>query len=407
MTDRRAFILALGTFAAGTDAFVIAGILPDIARDLSTSIENAGLVVSVFAISYALGSPLMSALSTSWRRKSVLVVSLITFAFANILSSASPTLTVLLITRVLAALSAGLFAPAAYAVGAALGPAARRGTTLAIVVAGFSSATVVGVPIGVLIGQYIGWRGTLVFVAAITCVAATAVVKAEVPEANTDQQKIGLWQRLRPLSERNTIAVLLPFLIWSTANYALYTFVAPVFEWQLPATVISALLLMFGIGGVVGNLVGGLLYDRFGTSRPTVGCLLLLITALAAAEPARRSVILAGADALAWALCMAALYTLQQQRAIAVNPDESNLRLAVNNSAMYLGASIGSALGGVVVSKMSTGALPMASAAIASVALAALLMLPSPTGPRPLGAIIDQVMKETGAEKIDVPGSRL
>jgi predicted MFS family arabinose efflux permease len=278
---------------------------------------------------------------------------------------------------VLAALAAGLFAPAAYAVGAALGPAETRGRTLAVVVAGFSSATVLGVPLGVLIAQYVGWRGTLVFVAIITCVAITAIFRSELPEGNTDQQDFGLWHRLRPLGERKTIVVLLPFFIWSTANYALYTFVAPVFEAHLPSSVISALLFIFGVGGVLGNLIGGLLYDRFGTARPTSGCLLLLIAALAAAEPARRSLVLASGDMLAWALGMAALYTLQQQRAIAVDPTESNLRLAVNNSAMYLGASVGSALGGMIVSRMSVATLPLVSATIAIVALVALLILPS------------------------------
>jgi MFS transporter, DHA1 family, inner membrane transport protein len=101
MVDRRAFILALGTFAVGTDAFVIAGILPEMAHDLSTPVANTGLVVSVFAISYALSSPIVSALSANWRRKTVLVGALATFAAANVLSAVSTTLPVLLATRVL------------------------------------------------------------------------------------------------------------------------------------------------------------------------------------------------------------------------------------------------------------------------------------------------------------------
>src|SRR5690348_9644524 len=120
MVDSRAFILALGTFAVGTDAFVIAGILPEMAHDLSATIENTGLVVSVFAVSYAFGSPVVSALSANWPRKIVLVGGLATFTAANVLSAVSPTLFLLLATRVLAALSAGLFAPAAYALGSTM-----------------------------------------------------------------------------------------------------------------------------------------------------------------------------------------------------------------------------------------------------------------------------------------------
>jgi MFS transporter, DHA1 family, inner membrane transport protein len=98
--DRRVFLLALGTFAVGTDAFVIAGILPGIPRNLSTSIQSAGLVVSVFSVSYALGSPIASALTARWRRQTVLVGGLATFALANVLSAISPTLILLLATRV-------------------------------------------------------------------------------------------------------------------------------------------------------------------------------------------------------------------------------------------------------------------------------------------------------------------
>ena len=376
MVDARAFILALGTFAVGTDAFVIAGILPDIAKDLSATIESTGLVVSVFAVSYALGSPIASALSANWPRKIVLAGGLTTFAMANFLSAVSPTLSLLLATRVLAAFSAGLFAPAAYALGSTMGLPENRGRTLAIVVAGFSSAIVLGVPLGVVIGQRTGWRGTLVFVAAVSSVAALAISCAKISEPTADRRRATLRERLQPVGERRTVFVLLPFLIWSTATYALYTFVAPVLEAHLPRTAIPTLLLLFGAGGVAGNLIGGALFDTFGTGRPIRLCLVVLIAALAAALPASVSLVAAGADMVVWAMSMAALYTLQQQRVITVDPQQSNLRLALNNSAMYLGASIGSGLGGFIILRGSLTALPFASALIAVMGFVLLIFLP-------------------------------
>lgn len=393
MIDRRAFILALGTFAVGTDAFVIAGILPEIAHDLSVTIENAGLVVSVFAISYALGSPIVSALSANWRRKIVLVSGLATFAVANVLSGVSPTLSILLATRILASISAGLFAPAAYALGSTLGSPEVRGKTLAIVVAGFSSATVLGVPLGVLIGEYTGWRGTLIFVAVVSGLASLAIAWARIPEPADGQPKFHLGDRLRPVGERRTMVVLLPFLIWSTATYALYTYVVPLLETHLPAIAIPVLLLLFGIGGVAGNLLGGALYDAFGTTRPAYLCLVVLIAALAVARPAGELFVTAGVDMAMWAMSMAALYTLQQQRAIAVDPAQSNLRLALNNSAMYLGASIGSALGGIIILKASVSALPFATALIAAVGLLTLVLLPSRA---PLSAVSREILLPEG-----------
>jgi MFS transporter, DHA1 family, inner membrane transport protein len=136
--DRRAFLLALGTFAVGTDAFIIAGVLPEISTSVSSSLGATGLVVSVFSVAYAFGSPVVSSLSARWRRSTVLIGGLSVFTLANLLSAASPTLVILLASRVLAALSAGLVAPASYALASTFGTPRNRGKHLAVVAAGFT-----------------------------------------------------------------------------------------------------------------------------------------------------------------------------------------------------------------------------------------------------------------------------
>jgi MFS transporter, DHA1 family, inner membrane transport protein len=374
--DPRALMLALGTFAIGTDAFIIGGILPEIAQDLSASIGKTGLVVSVFSLSYALGSPIVSALSTRWRRSTVMIGGLAVFSVANLVSALSPTLGCLLATRVIAALAAGLVAPASYALASTLGSSHNRGKVLAIVAAGFTSAIVLGVPLGVFIGKYSGWRSSLIFVAILGAIAALSMFGAGVPEPSSIKRAPGHSEQLRIASRPETIIVLTPFLIWSIANFGLYTFVAAVLGRQLPATAIPLLLLLFGVGAVVGNFVGGALSDRYGTRWPTIICLVMLICALATIEPASSSIIGAGVTVIWWAICMAALFTLQQQRAIAAHPKYSNLALALNNSALYLGASLGAAAGGVVISKASLSLLAPASAAAAALGLLTILTLP-------------------------------
>jgi MFS transporter, DHA1 family, inner membrane transport protein len=121
------------------------------------------------------------------------------------------------------------------------------------------------------------------------------------------------------------------------ANFGLYTFIAAILRRSLPATAVPFLLLLFGLGAVAGNFIGGVLSDRFGTQRPTITCLTLLICALAGIEFTSSSLIAVGANMIGWALLMAALFTLQQQRAILVDPAQSNLLLALNNSVLYLG----------------------------------------------------------------------
>ena len=374
--DRRAFLLALGTFAIGTDAFIIAGVLPEISSSLSSSVGATGLVVSVFSVAYAFGSPVVSSVSARWRRSTVLVGGLGVFALANLLSAASPTLAILLASRILAALSAGLVAPAAYALASTFGGSRNRGKNLAVIAAGFTSAMVLGVPIGVFLSQYGGWRGSLIFVAVLGTIAAVSMFWAGVPESQSQKAAPDLRHQWRVVANTQTIFALVPFLIWSTANFGLYTFIAAILRRSLPATVVPLLLLLFGLGAVAGNFIGGVLSDRFGTRKPMIICLTLLVCALAGIEFTSSSLTAAGMNMIAWAILMAALFTLQQQRAILIDPAQSNLLLALNNSALYLGAAIGSAALGAVISEMSFAFVSPISAGVAALSLVALLFMP-------------------------------
>ena len=292
------------------------------------------------------------------------------------MSALSPTLACLLATRVMAALAAGLVAPACYALVSTLGGSDNRGKMLAIVGAGFTSAMVLGVPLGVIISKYTGWRGALIFVAILGAVAALCMLGAGVPEPDSTKSAPSLSEQMRILGRPETLIVLTPFLIWSIANFGLYTFIAAILGRLPSATAVPYLLLLFGLGCMAGNFIGGSLSDRYGPRRPTIFCLGMLICDLAAIQPASSSIAAAAVTMSGWGVCMAALFTLQQQRAIAVNPERSNLILALNNSALYLGASIGAAAGGLVISSVSLAFLAPTSAAVAVLGLVALLLLP-------------------------------
>jgi predicted MFS family arabinose efflux permease len=298
------------------------------------------------------------------------------FTLANLLSAASPTLVILLASRILAALSAGLVAPACYALASTFGASRNRGKNLAVIAAGFTSAMVLGVPIGVFLAKYGGWRGSLIFVAVLGAIAGVSMFLTGVPESQTQSTAATLRDQLRVAAKTQTIFTLAPFLIWSIANFGLYTFIAAILRRSLPATVVPLVLLLFGLGAVAGNFIGGVLSDRFGTRRPMITCLTLLICALAGIEFTSSSLIAAGVNMIAWAILMAALFTLQQQRAILVDPAQSNLLFALNNSALYLGAAIGSAAFGAVISAMSFAFVSPISAGVAALSLGALLFMP-------------------------------
>ena len=143
---RPLIVLAIGTFAIGTDAFVIGGVLPAVARSLGVSTSSAGLLVTAFAIAYAIGGPVLAVGTPRLPRRALMVSALALFVAANILAAIAPGYAMMLIARVFAALGAAAFVPAASAVASALAPTEYRGRALGTVVAGMTVAQVVGVP---------------------------------------------------------------------------------------------------------------------------------------------------------------------------------------------------------------------------------------------------------------------
>ncbi|MER7081185.1 MFS transporter, partial [Saccharopolyspora kobensis] len=167
----RVAVLALGTFAVGTDAFVVAGVLPEIAADLDVGIAQAGQLVTVFAIAYAVLSPVLATLTGAWPRRAVLLTALAVFVLGNIATALAPSYATVLATRVLAAAGASMFTPIAGAAAASLAPEGQRARAISLVVLGLTVSTALGVPLGTLLGSVTSWRGTMWFVAALGAAA--------------------------------------------------------------------------------------------------------------------------------------------------------------------------------------------------------------------------------------------
>jgi predicted MFS family arabinose efflux permease len=157
--------LALGAFAIGTEGFMIAGLLPALARDLNVGLPAAGHLVTAFSLAYAIGAPVMAVLTAGLERRRLLAVAMAGFSIANLLAAVAPGYAGLLAARLLLALSAASFMPAASGYAAALGGPERRGRALSMVTNGLTLAIIAGVPLGVLVGEGFGWRATFVGVA--------------------------------------------------------------------------------------------------------------------------------------------------------------------------------------------------------------------------------------------------
>ncbi|MFC4117249.1 MFS transporter [Nonomuraea zeae] len=365
-----ALVLALGTFAVGTDAFVVAGFLPEMAASLHVSEAAAGQSTTVFAAAYAIGSPVLATLTARLPRRRLLVGALIVLGLANVGSALAPSLPILIATRVLAALGAAAYTPNAGAVAASLVRPESRARALAVVVGGLTIATALGVPLGNVAAQWLGWRSALGLVAGLSGVVAAGVF-AIMPRLPGGPQ-VPLRSRLAVLRHPAVVRVLPLTVLGMAAAYTAYAYSVPALE-GVGVSAIGLMLFLYGAGAVAGNLLSGYATDRWGARRVlAIGYVLMALTMgilawLAASDvaiPVAVGVLMVGWGASSW--CQT---PPQQHRLISAAPGEAALLVSLNSSAIYAGIGLGTVLGGMTltweVSWMYGTAALLAAAALA------------------------------------------
>lgn len=360
--------LALGTFGSGTAAFVIAGLLPQVARGLSVSTAQVGLLLTVFAVVYALSSPLLTSVAGQMRARAVLVLALGLFAAGNLAGAIAPDYTILVAGRVIAAAGAGLYVPAATALAARMVDPRFRGRALAIVIGGSSAANVVGVPLGIAIASTSSWRIPFAGLAAVSLVSLAAVLRL-VPSLES-LPPLSLAKRVGALRQPVLLTALLATLLWTVGGFTAYTYVAPLLAQQAsltPASIAVALLL-FGIGSFAGNFLGGVAADRWGATVTCTTSLLVAAGLMLTLATVSTGLVLAGVWLLLWGTAAWTFFAPQQNRLISVMPSQPALALSLNLSALYLGIAGGSVLGALLVRAGHLTAVGLAGGLIAMLA---------------------------------------
>lgn len=344
----RIILLTLGMFALGTDAFIVAGVLPVIARETGVTEGLAGQLVTVFALAYGLGAPVLAATTGRLPRYCVLISALGLLCLANLASALSPSFSILLLTRILAGIFAASYTPLAFAVGIELAPPARRGQALALVVGGLNVATVLGAPFGTWIGEQFGWRLSFTLVAALAGVAFVLLVIFRLPVSAT-VASLSLRERLKPITQPQVVLTLLPALLWNVGVYVMYPYIAVLLQQNLHISDVSILLACFGLGILLANVMSGRLADRFDPQRLVVVILVTLIVVQLVLPLVMTTIIGGAIILLLWGLSFALLFIPQQQRLLNIAPEHANVVLALNNSALYLGIAGGAAVGGLAL----------------------------------------------------------
>ncbi|QYK42740.1 MAG: MFS transporter [Paracoccaceae bacterium] len=370
-------LLATANFVIGMGAFVVVGLLPPIAQDYALAPSVAGWVMTLYALVYAAASPLMVALTGQTDRRDLLVAGLMLFGVGAAVAALAPSFPVLLAARAVMALGAGVVTPVAASIAAGLSAPEMRGRVLATVFGGLTLAQVIGVPAGAWLGFAVGWPAAFVAVAVLAAGAAVALARAVPRGITVPGASLGALARVLASGWR-MVAVGFGVLFLG-GIYCVYSFFGAMMitRLDLSGAGISMLLMVFGLGAVAGNALGGRMADRIGTGRTLAilclaqGVTLPLVSGLTLPYAATALLV------ALWSVCGWSFMAAQQARLAALDPRNTSVMFALNASAVYLAASVGTLAGGWVLD--ATGgyaALGLAGTVFMALALASLAAVP-------------------------------
>lgn len=361
--------LTISAFAIGTTEFVIVGLIPTIASDLQVSLPSAGLLVSLYALSVAIGAPLLTALTGRVPRKTLLAALMALFTVGNLVAWRSPGYESLIVARILTGLAHGVFFSVGSVIATTLVPKDKAASAIATMFSGMTVAFVAGIPLGTFIGQHFGWRATFLVVALFGLVALVGSL-VFMPRRIAQTEPAPLARQLRVLTQPRLLLVYAMTAVGYGGSLIAFTYMAPLLE-QIagftPAQ-ISLVLVGYGVSVAFGNVWGGKLADRAGPVKALKRIFLLLALVLLALTLTVHFAGLAVLTMLAWGAVAFGnvpglqVYVVKQARHFA--PEAADIASGFNIAAFNLGVAGGSSLGGLIVERIGLAHTPWIAAAV-------------------------------------------
>jgi DHA1 family inner membrane transport protein len=359
--------LFLGMFVIGSTELLVVGVLDLIAADLRVSIPAAGSLVTAYALGLAIGGPILTAATIKLNKRTVLVGALVLFVLGNLVAVLTASYGLFLMARVLTGAVQGLFIAAAFAAGTAVVPPARTGRAMAVIISGVAVSGAVGVPVGTLVGQALGWRGSFT-AATVLAVAALIVILALVPSVPSTSGSAGSQAR-HAFAPRVLAVLALTFLVFASV-YAALTYIVPFLQTVtgISGALISVFLLAYGGAAAVGSFGGGRFADSNAARALIVGtigvavCLLALYVVGTVAVLVALVLLAAGVFAMGMASSM-------QYRVVSLAGPGGAFAQSLPASAANVGIAIGSFAGGVAIGSFTASAAVIAGLIIAVIAV--------------------------------------
>ncbi len=366
--------LAGGYFTLAVASLSVVGLLGHMFAGLAVSTSAVAYLVTAFALTYAVAAPTLQMLAGDLDRRTLILVGLCTISAGAITNALAWTYETALAGRCIMAIGASVVGPMASAAGAGLVAPERRGAALGYVFAGFTVATVVGVPLTAFSGDTVGWRATMMLIAGLALSVAFAVA-VTVPGGSRGT-KANFRAVANALTGKRTGLALIVTLFQMAGQFVTFAVIAAymVDRFNLAETSVPLILFLFGVGGIVGNLIATRLVDVLGPERLILNSLLVTAAILMMLQFAPSNVVVGVLLMFAWSVAGMLIYAPQQARLVAVAPDSGNLLLALNASMLYAGMAAGALLSGLLYELNGAQYLALGSSLLMLVGTGAFLL---------------------------------
>jgi multidrug resistance protein len=361
--------LTISAFAIGTTEFVIVGLVPTIAEQLSISLPSAGLLVSIYALGVAVGAPVLTALTGKLPRKQLLIGLMVLFTAGNLLAWLSPNYETLVVARLLTGLAHGVFFSIGSTIATSLVAKEKAASAIAIMFGGLTVALVTGVPLGTFIGQHFGWRETFLAVSAIGIIALIASVIL-IPNNIPTRAVASVKEQIKVLTHPRLLIIYAITALGYGGVFTAFTFLAPMMQdlAGYSPSAVSWILLGYGVSVAIGNIWGGRLADRHGA----VPALKFIFAALAALLLVFQFTATSHIAALLTVLVMGVfafgnvpgLQVYVVQKAEEYTPNAVDVASGLNIAAFNVGIALGSIIGGQTVQCIGLAQTPWIGAVI-------------------------------------------
>lgn len=352
--DKRVYFLMIVSFIVGMVELIISGLLDLIAEDLDVSLGAAGFLVTIFSLIFAIASPILLIATAKIERKKLTLIFLVLFLVGNIISVISPTYSILLVGRIITALSGALLIILCLVLAPRIVEPKYRGRAIGIVSMGVSGSLVLGVPIGLMLGEAFSWRTPFILISVLTALSIIGVYfwmdKVE------PRPSIPIGIQLATLKSRKILFAHITTFLYMTGHSVLYTYLKPFLQENIDmgATWVSIIFLIFGIAAVSGGGIGGTLADVLGTKK-TIITAIIIFSFIMMVIPYTTSILPIFLLVLViWGIMSWAISPAMQTYLIESSPETGEIQQSLSNSSLHFGIAAGAFIGGIIIGQAST-----------------------------------------------------